>query len=528
MKKKIRLLFVFLLLLDQAVALAQAQNPIIFADVPDMSMIRVGKNYYMSSTTMHMNPGVPIMKSTDLVNWKIINYAYDTLADMPELNLTEGKNAYSKGSWASSLRYHNGTYYVAVFAQTTGETYIFTTKDIEKGDWKRISFKPALHDLSLFFDDDGKVYLIHNAERLKIIELNEDLTGVKQGVPERVLIENASAPTGKEVGLGAEGSQLFKVKGKYYLFNICAPRGGMRTVIIHRADNINGPWEGRVALQDRGIAQGGLIDTPDGRWFSYLFRDFAAVGRVPYLVPVKWEDGWPVIGVNGKVQEILDLPASTGLIPNLVASDEFKRKKGEAALSLVWQWNHNPDNALWSVTERKGFLRLKTGRIDTDFLQSRNTLTQRTIGPTSSASVALDVSKMKEGDFAGLCALQKKYGQVGVKVENGQKSIVMVSAGSDIPIEIQRIPLNQDQIYFRIDCDFTGMNDEATGLWTLNGKDAAKFWYSLDGKVWNPIGNILKMKYDIPHFMGYRFGLFNYATKNTGGYVDFDWFRIKY
>ncbi|HEY3370814.1 MAG TPA: glycoside hydrolase 43 family protein [Prolixibacteraceae bacterium] len=506
----------------------QATNPIIFADVPDMSMIRVGENYYMSSTTMHMNPGVPIMKSTDLVNWKIINYAYDTLADMPELNLTEGKNAYSKGSWASSLRFHNGMYYVTTFAYTTGETYIFKTKDIEKGNWERISFKPAYHDNSLFFDDDGKVYLIHSAERLKILELNEDLTGVKQGVPERVLIENASEPTGKEVGLSAEGSQLFKVKGKYYLFNICAPRGEMRTVIIHRADHINGPWEGRVGLQDRGIAQGGLIDTPDGRWFSYLFRDFAAVGRVPYLVPVKWEDGWPVLGENGKAPETLDLPASTGLIPNLVASDEFNRKKKQAALPLVWQWNHNPDNTLWSVTERKGFLRLKTGRIDTDFLQARNTLTQRTIGPTSSASVVLDVSKMKDGDFAGFSVLQKKYGLVGVKIDAGQKSIVMITTDNDKPVEVKRIPLDQDQIYFRIDCDFTGMNDEANNLWALNGKDEAKFSYSLDGKVWNPIGNILKMKYDIPHFMGYRFGLFNYATKNTGGYVDFDWFRIKY
>jgi len=528
MKKKIRLLFVFLLLIVQGVALAQAHNPLIFADVPDMSMIRVGKNYYMSSTTMHMNPGVPIMKSTDLVNWKIINYAYDTLADMPELNLIDGKNTYGKGSWASSLRYHNGMYYVTTFAQTTGETYIFKTKDIEKGNWERISFKPAYHDNCLFFDDDGKVYLIHNAERLKIIELNENLTGVKQGVAERVLIENGSAPTGKEVGLGAEGSQLFKVKGKYYLFNICAPRGGMRTVIIHSADNINGPWEGRVGLQDRGIAQGGLIDTPDGHWFSYLFRDYAAVGRVPYLVPVKWEDGWPVLGVNGKVPETLDLPASTGLIPNLVASDEFKRRKGEATLPLVWQWNHNPDNKLWSIKERKGYLRLKTARIDTVFTQVRNILTQRTIGPTCTGSTILDVSKMKEGDFAGLCVFQKKYGQVGVKVENGQKSIVMVSAGSDKPVEVQQIPLTQMCVYLKIDCDFTGMNDEANNLWALNGKDEAKFSYSLDGKVWNPIGNILKMKYDIPHFIGYRFGLFNYATKNTGGYADFDWFRIKY
>jgi beta-xylosidase len=513
----IRSVFASLVLLVPGVVLAQAQNPLVFADVPDMAMIRVGKNYYMSSTTMHMSPGVPIMKSTDLVNWKLINYAYETLADTPELNLADGKSTYSRGSWASSLRYHKGMYYVSTFAHDTGETYIFKTKDIDKGNWQKVSFKPAYHDHSLFFDDDGKVYLIYGADKLTIIELNDDLTGVKQGVPERVLIENASAPAGPKMGLAAEGSQLFKVNGKYYLFNICAPaNGGMRTVVIHRADNINGPWEGKVGFQDRGIAQGGLIDTPDGRWFSYLFRDFGAVGRIPYLVPVKWENGWPVLGENGKAPEKLDLPASTGLIPNLVASDEFKRKNGQPALPLVWQWNHNPDNRLWSITERKGFLRLKTGRIDTDFLQARNTLTQRTIGPTSSASVALDVSKMKDGDFGGLSALQKDYGLVGVKVEGDKKSIVMITPDKDKAVEVQRIPLQQGQVYFKIDCNFT------------NKKDQANFFYSLDGKVWHPIGSTLKMEYAIPHFMGYRFGLFNYATKHTGGYVDFDWFRISY
>jgi beta-xylosidase len=513
----IKPIFASIVFLVPDFALAQAKNPLIFADVPDAAMIRVGKNYYMSSTTMHMNPGVPIMRSTDLVNWKLVNYAYDTLADMPELNLAEGKSIYSKGSWASSLRYHKGMYYVSTFAHDTpGETYIFRTRDIEKGDWHRTSFKPSYHDNSLFFDDDGKVYLIHGADRLKIIELNEDLTGVKQGVPEKVLIENASAPCGKNVSLAAEGSQLFKVNGKYYLFNICAPANwGMRTTIIHRADNINGPWEGKIALQDKGIAQGGLIDTPDGRWFSYLFRDFGAVGRIPYLVPVKWENGWPVLGENGKAPENLDLPASAGLIPHLVASDEFDRKNGEAALPLVWQWNHNPDNMLWSISDRKGFLRLKTGRIDTDLLLARNTLTQRTIGPTSSASVAMDVSKMKEGDFAGLSVFQKDYGVVGVKAEGDKKSIVMLTTEKDKAVEVQRIPLLQNQIYFRIDCDFTDQKDEAN------------FFYSLDGKIWQPIGETLKMKYTIPHFMGYRFALFNYATKNTGGYVDFDWFRIE-
>jgi beta-xylosidase len=516
MKKTFSLIFAFLVLPVQAVASAQAQNPLIFADVPDMAMIRVGGNYYMSSTTMHMSPGLPIMKSTDLVNWKLINYAYDTLADMPELNLTEGKNAYSKGSWASSLRFHKGMYYVTTFSYTTDETYIFKTKDIEKGKWERASFKPAHHDNSLFFDDDGKAYLIYGADKIRLIELNDDVTGPKPGVPEKVIIENASTPAGEKMSLGAEGNQLFKVNGKYYLFNICAPRGKGRTVVIHRADNINGPWEGRVGLQDRGIAQGGLIDTPDGRWFSYLFRDFGSVGRIPYLVPVKWENGWPILGENGKAAEKLDLPASTGLIPNLVASDEFNRKNGQAALPLVWQWNHNPNNNLWSVKERKGYLRLKTARIDTSFVQARNTLTQRTIGPTSTGSTLLDASRMKEGDFAGLSAFQKNFGQVGVKVENGKKWIVMVNAGSDEPVEVQRIPLTQNQVYLKIDCDFTDKKDEA------------RFSYSTDGKAWNSIGNTLKMIYAIPHFMGYRFGLFNYATKNPGGYVDFDWFRIKY
>ena len=516
MKKRIRFIFVFFVFLVQAFAFAQAENPVLFADVPDMSIIRVGKNYYMSSTTMHMSPGLPIMKSTDLVNWKLINYAYDTLADMPELNLTEGKSTYGRGSWASSLRFHNGMYYVTTFSGTTGETYIFKTKDIEKGNWQRVSFKPSYHDHSLFFDDDGKAYLIYGGGQIKLVELNDDLTGIKQDVPEKVIIENASAPAGNNIMLGAEGSQLFKIKGKYYLFNICWPQGGMRIVIIHRADNINGPWEGKIALQDQGVAQGGLIDTPDGGWFSYLFRDYGAVGRIPYLVPVKWEDGWPILGENGKVPEKLRLPACTGLIPNLVASDEFNRKKGQETLPLVWQWNHNPDNTLWSSQEKKGFLRLKTGRIDTDFLSARNTLTQRTIGPTSSGSVSLDVSKMKEGDFSGLAVLQKEYGLVGVKVEGNKKSIVMMATDKDKAVEVQQIPLDQNQVYFKIDCDFTDKKDEA------------KFFYSLDGKVWKSIGETLKMKYTLPHFMGYRFGLFNYATKNTGGYVDFDWFRIKY
>ena len=492
----------------------QAQNPVIFADVPDMSMIRVGDTYYMSSTTMHMAPGVPIMKSTDLVNWQIVNYAYEILGDVDELNLNNGKNSYGRGSWASSIRFHNGTFYVSTFAQTTGKTYIYSTRDIERGTWKESSFSPSFHDNTLFFDDDGRIYLIYGNKKLTLVELNNDLSGVKSGGINQIIIENSSSPSGNESGLG-EGSQLFKFNGKYYLFNITWPKGGMRTVVIHRADKITGPWEGRLALQDLGIAQGGLIDTPDGRWFAYLFRDYGSVGRIPYLVPVKWEEDWPVIGVNGKVPDHLDLPASKGLIPGIVSSDEFKRRKGEPALPLVWQWNHNPENNLWSVYKRKGYLRLTTGRVDTILVTARNTLTQRTFGPQCSGSVCMDVSGMKEGDFAGLTLLQRKFGIAGVKYSDGKKSVVMINAQTGKPVEAENIPLNKNIIYLKAECDFR------------NKTDTASFFYSLNGKSWIPIGTQLKMEYSMPHFMGYRFGLFNYSTKTPGGYVDFDWFRIK-
>ena len=506
-------LFAFYINITVSAQVKQAQNPVIFADVPDMSMVRVGDTYYMSSTTMHMSPGVPIMKSKDLINWQIVSYAYDILGDVDDLNLINGKNSYGRGSWASCLRYHDGTFYVSTFSQTTGKTYIFSTKNIEKGLWKTSSFSPSYHDNTLFFDDDGRVYLITGNKKLTLVELNTDLSGVKTGGVNQVIIENSSAPSGNDSGLG-EGSQLFKVNGKYYLFNITWPKGGMRTVVIHRADKITGPWEGRLALQDKGVAQGGLIDTPDGKWFAYLFRDFGSVGRIPYLVPAKWEDGWPVLGVDGKVPDKLDLPASKGLNPGIVASDEFNRHKGEPALPLVWQWNHNPDNKLWSVTQRKGYLRLTTGRIDTIFVTARNTLTQRTFGPECSGSTSIDISNMKEGDFAGLALLQRKFGLVGVRYNNGTKSIVMVNAQSGRPVEAQSVPLTHKTVYLKSECDFRDKTD------------LANFFYSLDGKTWTPIGSQLKMEYSMPHFMGYRYGLFNYATKTPGGYVDFDWFRI--
>lgn len=492
-----------------------ARNPIIWADVPDIAIIRVGDVYYMSSTTMHLSPGLPVMKSKDLVNWELVRYAYDTLAENEALRLENRKSAYGAGSWASSLRHHEGTYYATTFSSSTGMTHVYRTKHIEKGTWSANVFSPALHDGSLFFDDDGRVYMIHGGGDIRLTELAADLSGIKPGGADHVIVANASRVAGPNTGLPAEGSQVRKIDGKYYLFNITWPRGGMRTVIVHRADNIAGPYEGRVALKDKGVAQGGLIDTPQGEWYAYLFRDHGAVGRIPYLVPVKWQDGWPVLGVDGKVPDTLNLPANRSLIPGIVASDEFESRPGDPTLPLVWQWNHNPDDTCWSLTQRPGFLRLATGRVDADFLSARNTLTQRTFGPECAGTVAVDVTNVKDGDFAGLALLQKHYGLVGVKRDGGAASIAMVSAKSGSPVEEAKVPLAQKTVCLRASCDFK------------NRADTARFFYSLDGVSWAPIGGTLKMVYTLPHFMGYRFGLFNYATKAPGGFVDFDYFRVR-
>ncbi len=499
---------------SSAVGLIEASNPVIWADVPDPSVIRVGNTYYMSSTTMHMSPGVPIMKSTDLVNWSVVNYAYSILDNTSALNLENGQNAYSKGSWASSIRYVDGIYYVSTFSYTTNKTYIYKTRDIENGPWTVSALNGLYHDCSLFFEN-GRAFLAYGIDDIKIIELTSDASAIKSGGVNQTIITKSSAVAGTDFIVRPEGTHLQKINGRYYVSLITWPSGKSRTQLIYRASNLTGPYEGRVALQDQGIAQGGLIDTPTGNWYAFLFRDSGAVGRIPYLVPVSWQDGWPVMGVSGKVPQKLGFTVENKGLAGIVASDEFNQGiQGSSTLPLQWQWNHNPDNSGWSLTNRPGYLRLTTKRIAANFEVARNSLTQRSFGPQSSARIALETAAMKDGDYAGLGALQSRYGYVGVAKTNGNKSIVMVDTTSGTPQEITRIGLYQDRVYFRIDMDFRNQTDQA------------KFYYSLDGNNWTSIGSTLRMTYDLKHFMGYRFALFNYATQSSGGYVDFDYYRI--
>ena len=231
-------------------------------------------------------------------------------------------------------------------------------------------------------------------------------------------------------------------------------------------------------------------------------------------------------GKNMTTPYCVDLPALKGI--NIVQSDEFnvwKPKKSKsrfgswkAGLKLCWQWNHIPDNNGWSLTDRKGWLRLKTTSVVHNIRDARNSLTQRAFGPTCTGEVLLDASGLKDGDVAGLSAFQNRYGFVGVKRENGKLFIVMHRAmekGDADGKEITRIPLTQNQVYLRTTMDFTDRTDKAT------------FFYSPDGYQWQPIGDTLQMHYDWPDFCGYLFALFHYATKEVGGKADFDWFHVK-
>jgi len=493
-------------------------NPVIYSDVPDPSVIRVDDTFYMVSTTMHMMPGAPIMKSKDLVNWEIVSYVYDRLEDSPKYNLEKG-SVYGRGQWATSLRYHNNKFYVFFGTNDPGLSYVYTADD-PAGTWTLHSKIPKFHDASLFFDDDGKVYLAHGTGW--ITELKEDLTDVKQGGFNKQVFKGDKEDNGL-----LEGTHMIKHDGKYYLQLISWPQGGIRREVCYRADNIAGPYEKKVVLENAfdkhgGVAQGTVIDTKDGNWYGFLFQDRGGIGRVPVLVPCRWEDGWPMLGdEKGNVPKVMEKPIQGYSETPLVISDEFNSPK----LALNWQWNHNPDNSLWSLTEREGYMRLKTGKVVKNIFEARNTLTQRTEGAKCSGVVALDLTNMKDGDVTGFGVFANTVGLLSVTKKGKKKTLEMNTSKMLLSNPDQRIisgaeneskeqvKFSEDVIYLRIDCDFS--------LYV----DNAKFYYSFDKTDWKEIGEDFKMLYELTHFMGYRYAIFNYASKSAGGYVDIDFFE---
>lgn len=533
-------------------------NPVIYADVPDPDVIRVGDNFYMVSTTMHFSPGCPIMKSTDLVNWEVIGYAHDQLEELDGFALKNGQNDYARGSWAANLRYdrHEGRFYLIVTCNTTSKSYIFTTTDINHGPWHRNEVEMC-YDPGLLFDDNGcecRKYVIHPDFDLGVFtchirELISDGNGGVTLGPKSLLIDYTQMEKPSE-GLRAEGYHAYHIGDYYYIFMIQG-QGWQRQETVWRSrelkpgtfeprkiftGNIVNP-DGSDYIPSSGVAQGGIVDTPDGRWYAMLFQDNGAVGRIPVLIPMTWDaEGWPRLGNDGKsVDRYLPVPIAGGKSCFPVADDEFDNRPERYLISdresdsheyawngsnlrPEWQWNHNPDNRYWSLTSRPGYLRLSSGVTATSIRDARNTLTQRTYGPTSSAETVVETAGMNDGDYAGISSFQNRYGFAGVKKAGGKTYIVMHRAREKddaAGTEIEAVTTDAGRIWLRTECDFRDMADKAS------------FFYSLDGKEWHRIGDTLEMKFDWPDFVGQRFALFYFSTLTPGGHADFDYFRTR-
>ena len=245
-------------------------NPIIWADFPDLSITRNGEDFYLISTTMHLMPGAPVMKSKDLVNWELASYVVERLTDTPKYDLKEG-TAYGRGQWASSIRYHKGKYYVLFSPNDQPfRSYIFETVNPDDNQWKLVSRTKHFHDASLFFDDDDRVYVFSGD---RVTELNSDLSDVKVGGLDQQIFERDSSETGL-----LEGNQIIKRNGKYYMMMISWPNKGNRRQVVYRADRIDGPYEKKVILEDQFqgfyyAGQGALIDDNKGNWYSLIFQD---------------------------------------------------------------------------------------------------------------------------------------------------------------------------------------------------------------------------------------------------------------
>ena len=506
---------------------AYVKNPMLWADVPDPDIIRVGDTYYLVSTTMHLMPGAPIMRSKDLKNWETVGYIFDKLTDSPKYDLKEG-TVYGRGQWATSLKYHKGRFYALLAPNETGamgDTYIFTAEKAE-GEWKLLSRMRHFHDCSLFFDDDDRVYVIYGTGEM--MELKPDLSDVIEGTHQKIFEREAD-----ETGL-LEGSRVIKHNGKYYLLmisHVYAP-GRHRREVCYRADDIHGPYEKKTILESEFggfpyLAQGTIVDSEYGDWYGVMFQDRGGVGRVLTLSPCRWIDGWPMLGdEEGKVPTLMRPLKSGEPEKHIVCADDFSSEK----LGLHWQWNHNPVNTAWSLTERPGWLRLKTNRVVPNLYLAPNTLTQRMEGPTCSGAVKIDVSKMKDGDCAGFAAFNdetrawiiKKQGSrtmleladLSVKLSQKDKEVTDYSEKTIEQIDLSGKKTDRTKIWLRIDADFRpGQHDKAT------------FYYSLDGEEWNKIGDEYRMRFDWQRFfMGSKFGIFCYATKKKGGYIDVDEF----
>lgn len=517
-------------------------NPLFYDEFSDPDILRVGDDYYLAGTTMHSVPGLVILHSKDLVNWENVSYCFDRF-DFPDdaFSLKNHQEIYGQGIWAPAIRYSDGQFYI--FSNINGKgLQCYTSKDI-RGPWKHHNMQGRIYDLSVLFDDDGKIYAIHGYGEVKCTELKADMSGPIEA-SERVII-----PEGNAVG---EGHHIYKIGGMYYLISTDYKPNG-RT-LCSRSKSIWGPYETITITADEtfgyhaapltqvssdvkyrigengtkfeiptvdkdatacsNIHQGGIVEDQNGQWWALLMQDFHSIGRTVTLAPITWKDGWPMIGLEGN----LGRAPRTWLKPQVSSvtphapykrSDDFNGK----TLGRVWQWNHNPDDSKWSI--KKGRLRLQSMPAE-QLMWARNTLTQRVIGPRSMATVELYVKGMKDGDVAGLGNINVPCSWIGIVKEGKQLTLRCYEQLTNDTTDLYMMadPLSSlDKIYLRMVGDFDN--------------NCAHYEYSYNGVDFEQLGREMPLSYQLITFQGSRYALFAYNMKGRqGGYAEFDNFTV--
>jgi beta-xylosidase len=476
-------------------------NPPLNGDYPDPDIIRVGDTFYFASSTFCNSPGLVILQSKDLVNWKTIGYVIDRLDGDPKFDLVDG-GMYRNGVFAPSLRYHEGTFYVAVTLNGK-PTRIYYSKD-PAGNWKYNDLGDSAFDPGLFFDDDGTPYIFTSMTSQGVVTLKTLSPQLDKVIASRKIHSSR----------GIEGCKVIKTKGWYYLFNANPSNMSLMT---SRAKSLDGPWEIKQVLNDsKGGHQGAIVDLPNGDFYGFVMCDKGAIGRVTNISPITWQDEWPVWGEegSGRVPTTAKKPIQGQPIVAWPAAVEFDQPK----LPLEWLWNHNPDNARWSLSERPGFLRLKP-TVAPDFWNARNSFTHKGVGPKSCADVTLDISHLEPGDCAGLGMIGKGIttltiqrsaeGQVKLSLANGSQGASAVAEKATA-----EVPGKPSSLHLALQMDFG----------TRRGRCA----YSVDGKEWTLVGEDFNLLWDwrTGTFQGEQYAIFCYNPKESKGYLDVDSVRF--
>ena len=482
-------------------------NPVVRADIPDPDVIRVGDTYYMVSTTMVHFPGATILKSKDMVNWEYCANPLEKLLDDDRYNLRKGQNFYSKGMWACSMKYHDGKFYILINGNDS-RAWLLTATDPE-GKWTVKRLAHNYYDPGMLFDN-GKVYIVCGINHLTMVELDENFNELRS----KVVVVRDDA--------GLEGCHLYKHGDYYYIY---ATYGGWPSgQVAFRSTDPFGTYEEKMLVektingQVNTIHQGALIEDTEGKWWTIMQQDLGALGRFPNLQPVTWVDGWPIVGNNGVPYQTYTKPVGTNEYPRQMTTTDVFRN---FPLDMQWEWNHLPQANGYSLFERAGWLRLKATSTTNLLSQAQNTLTQRIYmrsDKPSIGTVRLDVTKLADGDRAGICIFQDPYAQIGVEKKNGEFKIywrqdALDGAAASTKEQYASATVT-DIVYLRASFNY---NTSKT-----------KFYYSLDNKTWSALGGETSMGFNLSVFVGARFGLFCYATSALGGgSADFDWFSTE-